>query len=258
MKGMVFDIQAYSLYDGPGIRTAVYLKGCPLRCWWCHNPESQRGEPEYMERAGKRERIGAEMTVDEVLAKVLADRAFFEHSGGGVTLSGGEPGYQPAFATALLRRLREEKIHTAMETCGLFSTEVLTEFLDLVDLFLFDIKHLDAEAHRQGTRGDNRQILKNFVAILEQAGPARVTARLPLIPGFNTDLHAVVATLRFLAEHGYEGDIHLMPHHGWARGKYEGLGRTGDYRDAGDVPANLLANIETLAADHGFKAVIYG
>lgn len=258
MKGTVFDIQAYSLYDGPGIRTAVYLKGCPLRCWWCHNPESQRGETEWMERAGKRERIGAEMSVDEVLTKVLADRAFFERSGGGVTLSGGEPGYQPTFAAAILRRLREEKIHTAMETCGLFSAEVLTEFLDLVDLFLFDLKHLDAAAHRQGTRGDNRQILKNFATIVEKAGPGRVTPRMPLIPGFNLSARSFQGVMQFLHGVGYQGDVHLMPHHGWARGKYEGLGRAADYRDAGEVSPDTLARIEELVAAHGYKAVIYG
>ena len=258
MNGFVFDIQPYAIYDGPGIRTAVYLKGCPLRCFWCHNPESQSFAPERIERNGRRETAGVEMSVEAVAARVLADRAFFERSGGGVTLTGGEPTAQPEFAVALLRRFRAERIHTAIETCGLFAAELLDELLPLVDLFLFDLKHVDSAVHQQGTRAGNGPILRNLTALLERAGPARVIPRLPLIPGFNLKAGDVGGALQFLATHGYHGDVHLMPHHGWARGKYEGLGRGHEFRDAGEVPIESLERISSLAGEYGCKAVIYG
>lgn len=255
---MIFDIQPYALYDGPGIRTAVYLKGCPLRCRWCHNPESQAAGPEWMERAGKPERVGTEMSVDDVAARVLADRPFFERSGGGVTLSGGEPTAQPAFLTAFLARMRAEGVHTALETCGLFGADLLDGLLAGVDLFLFDLKHMDAAAHAQGTRAGNEQILRNFAALVARAGAARVTPRIPLIPGFNVDGGNLAATLALLDAHGYAGEVHLMPHHGWARAKYAGLGRGHEFFDAGEVPAETLQSAAALVEQHGFKAVMYG
>jgi pyruvate formate lyase activating enzyme len=198
------------------------------------------------------------MDVAGVVARVLADRPFLERSGGGVTLTGGEPTAQPAFAIAILDELRQAGIHTAMETCGQFPAALVAELLPRVDLFLFDIKHLDPQAHRQGTGVDNRQILANFAAILAAAGPSRLIPRMPLIPGFNMATDNLQATFRFLADLGYAGEVHLMPHHGWAKAKYASLGREGDFQDAGEVSAETLAAITRLAESAGLQAVCYG
>jgi pyruvate formate lyase activating enzyme len=211
-----------------------------------------------MARAGKQERVGTEMSVDEVAARVLADRPFFERSGGGVTLTGGEPTAQPAFAAALLARLRAEGVHTAVETCGLFGADLLAGLLGSVDLFLFDLKHMDFAAHLEGTRADNRQILRNFAAIVGRAGAARITPRIPLIPGFNLAGGHLEATLDFLDAQAYTGEVHLMPHHGWARDKYAGLGRGHEYRDAGQVAPEHLNDLAARVAARGFTPVIYG
>ncbi|HBA88009.1 MAG TPA: hypothetical protein DCZ75_08440, partial [Geobacter sp.] len=186
VTGTVFNLQRYSLHDGPGIRTTVFLKGCPARCWWCHNPESQSPVPEIacsQNRCiacdacllachdslkprescllcgsctdacptGAREMVGRVMPAGEVLEKILRDRFFFEESCGGVTFSGGEPLCQPRFLTELLTACRARDIHTALDTAGLCTPETLLAVAPLVDLFLYDLKCADNERHLQGT-----------------------------------------------------------------------------------------------------------
>ncbi len=300
--GVVFDVQPYALYDGPGIRTTVFLKGCPLRCFWCHNPESWQAPPQMGWTAARcrgdgacvracpngalawrdgrmtrepaacltcascvaacpnfaHERLGRRMTATDVAAEALADRAFFERSGGGVTVTGGEPTRQPRFLLALLARLRAQGCHTALESCGHFPTTLVEPLAALVDLFLFDLKHIDPDAHRAATGVDNRLILNNFSAILARAGAQRVVPRIPLVPGFNTDDDTVLGLLALLADRGYRGEVHLMPHHGLARGKYERIGRGADFRAVPALSAAALARICDLVDDRGFVAVPHG
>ena len=199
-KGIIFKIQKYSIHDGPGIRTAVFLKGCPLDCWWCHNPEGKKLMPEpiyHKEKCikcgrcddicptGARETIGREMTVGQVIKEVEKDFAFYEQSGGGVTFTGGEPFIQFDFLYALISECREKGIHTAIETCGHTSWENLREASKYTDLFLYDLKLIDGEKHRRYTGVSNKLILENLREIA--AIHSNICVRIPLIPGINDD-----------------------------------------------------------------------
>lgn len=300
--GVVFDVQPYCVYDGPGIRTGLFLKGCPLRCAWCHNPESQQPGAQVRFVASRCDgcglcvdrcapgalrlrrgalkwdagrcthcgacadacaprafvRVGEALTVDALVERATADRAFFAGSGGGVTVSGGEPTLQPEYLLALLGTLQRSGLHTAIETCGHFPEKLLGPLLEVVDLFLFDLKHVDEQKHRAGTRCGNALLLANFHALLARAGVERVTARIPLVPGFNTSREDVAAFAGFLADAGYGGEVHLMPHHGWAKSKYESLGRAADYCDLSAHAPPDLERITGQFAARGLQTRVHG
>ena len=184
-RGLVRDVEHSATKDGPGIRTDVFLKGCPLRCIWCHNPESWSFRSETVDdpvRGGKLT-YGKERTVADVLEEVLRDKPFYDASGGGLTLSGGEPLAQAKFAAALLRAAKESGVRTAVETCGHLPRTVLEEVRPHLDLWLYDIKGMDGELHRRHTGVDNALILENL-RWLDEAG-AQIVLRCPMIPGLN-------------------------------------------------------------------------
>ncbi len=217
-EGILFNIQRFSLHDGPGIRTVVFLKGCPLRCRWCANPESQSAVPEtaedgtvYGERAGD----------EAVWAKAERDIPFYEESGGGLTLSGGEPLMQAAFSEALLKRAKAASIHTAVETSGAVPWANLERLMPLVDLWLFDVKHHDAEIHRQGTGEENGRILTNLASLVRSG--AEVVARIPMIPGYNDSWEDAEAFSVLLAHLGIRR-ADLLPFHQLGEKKYHSLG----------------------------------
>jgi pyruvate formate lyase activating enzyme len=266
-SGIVFDIRKFSIHDGPGIRTTVFLKGCPLQCAWCHNPESQSAGPELIMHpnrclrcgacveacpedairleangpvtdlarcevcglctdacfSGARELAGREMTAAQVMGAVERDRPFYDESGGGVTFSGGEPLLQPEFLSELLRACRSLEIHTALDTCGYAPWGVLDRIRRDVDLFLYDVKAIDDDQHRQLTGVSNRVILENLRA-LSGHGHA-IILRVPLIPGINDDDNNIRRTGALACSLPVPVALELLPYHRIGVEKYGRIAR---------------------------------
>ena len=243
MPGQLFDVQTYAIHDGPGIRTTVFLQGCPLRCDWCHNPESWEVPATP----------GPEIAARELVDRLLLDRAFFENSGGGVTFSGGEPTRQSEFLLEALALLKEHGVHTAIETCGHFRSSLCEPLADRVDLFLFDLKHADPDRHKEGTGVGNALIFKNLERLVSLVGTERIVPRLPLVPGFNESPDAVRSLLDLLEELGFRGEVHLMPHHDWASFKHEQLGL--EFRDRGKLDPSVRDRTLALFEGRELQAV---
>ena len=221
MKGVVFDIKRGGVKDGPGIRTSVFLKGCPLRCVWCHNPESQLPQPET---AADGTTCGRAMSVDDVMAEVLPDIPFYASSGGGVTLTGGEPLAQPDFALALAQAAKAAGIHVAFDTCGHAPWETLARFLPAVDLFLYDFKVADPVRHKELTGVDNAPILANLEKLA--AAGARIFLRCPLVPGVNDDATHLAAIGDWAERLSAIDEVTLEPYHPIGLEKYRKFGKT--------------------------------
>lgn len=275
VTGRIFNVQHFCVDDGEGIRTTVFLKGCPLRCEWCHNPESYKSEREIMLRDERcrlcagcasvcahgahtflpdnkhvydREKctvcgdcinvcrfeaiesVGKSATVDEILAEVLADRVFYEKSGGGVTVSGGEPTAQPKFTEALLSACKREGIGTCIETSGWCKSEIITNLIPSVDLFLFDWKITDDDLHQKYTGVSNKPIVENL-AILNDAG-ARVILRCPLIPDVNLTEHHFDGIASLANRFDCIESIELEPYHPLGISKSRALGRESAYANS--------------------------
>lgn len=256
-KAVVFDIQRYSVHDGPGIRTVVFFKGCPLRCRWCQNPEALQRSPELgflLERcigcgnceecccegailSGPRridrarctvcgecvetcygealKLLGEELGVDELLGEVLRDRPFYEDSGGGVTLSGGEPLLQIDFLEGFCSRCRKEGLSVVVETCGAVPFASFSRVLPHIDLFLYDVKFIDPFLHRRWTGADNHRILSNLVELAQSGVP--VVPRVPLVPShtmLRENLEQIATRLA-----GSFPEVHLLPYHRWGESK---------------------------------------
>lgn len=222
VSGRIFDIQKYSIHDGPGIRTIVFLKGCAFRCRWCCNPESQEFGIEKMNFGGKEKIIGRDVTVGEVMDEVLKDIAYYKRSGGGLTLSGGESLLQPEFAISLLRAAHDNGINTAIETTGFTKFEIIEEFLKHLDYVLMDIKHIDDEKHKKFCGQSNKLVLENARKIKESG--ANLTIRVPVIPTFNNTKEEIRQIAEFAKSLGVS-HLHLLPYHRMGEDKYEGLGR---------------------------------
>jgi len=292
--GIVFDIQRFSIHDGPGIRTTVFLKGCPLRCQWCHNPESLAPKPELsfvpalcigcgycvqhcpngahvlvdgthrLRRelcrgclqcivgcySGALEAVGREMTAEDVIAEVVRDRPFYEESGGGMTLSGGEPMLQFEFSRAVLAAARAKALHTCIETGGFAPEEQYRSILPFVDLFLYDFKESDPARHLAFTGQPNELILRNL-RLLDAAG-ARIILRCPLIPGCNLRDDHLAAVARMSQELAHCEAVHVMGYHRLGQSKRARLGLAAgtapETEGLGLPEQELVAAIEKLRA----------
>lgn len=207
--GFVSRIQDYSVNDGEGLRTMVFLAGCPLRCHWCANPEMWT-------------RTGREMTVAAVVAKVMRGAPFFRASGGGVTFSGGEACSQPEFLASLIEAFDELTIDMALETCGSFAWEPLAPYLGKLSLIFIDIKHMDDQVHHRLTGRGNAEILANIKQIGELG--LRIIIRIPLVPGANDDHHNLERTAAFVRVAVPGGCIEILPYHNYGDHKYRDLG----------------------------------
>lgn len=297
LRGLVFNIQRYSVHDGPGIRTTVFMKGCPLRCHWCSNPESQDGTPQLMTRdikcvgcgacaarcprqairmnaAGGREldwhrcdqclacvdaclygalaRSGEWMTLETVFREVMRDRLFYKNSGGGITVSGGEPLLQSRFVAALLRRCREEGIHTAVDTTGHVGWTGIEEVLPWTALMLWDIKHPDARTHQRSTGVAPRLILENLARASQQT---TIWLRIPLIQGYNDSVEQMDRVIALAREIGAE-KISLLPYHEGGRAKCEQIGHAYACRDARAPAEEHIDQLKAMIVAAGIAAGI--
>lgn len=222
--GRVFNIQKFSIHDGPGIRTVVFLKGCPLGCQWCSNPNSRKLAPVMMADPNDPAVFAEdsrEYRLEEVVRICLQDRPFYEESGGGVTLSGGEALVQHDFATRLLRTLRSEGIHTAIETTGYVAPQIFRKAIAACDLVIIDVKHHDKAQHKKWTNRGNDLPLANLECALDAR--REVWVRIPVIPGVNDSLADARAFAALLLARGV-GQVQLLPFHQYGERKYELLG----------------------------------
>lgn len=220
--GRIFDIQKYSIHDGPGIRTIVFLKGCAFRCRWCCNPESQEFKIQPMTFGGKEKIIGMDVTVREVMQEVIKDTPYYKRSGGGLTLSGGESLLQPDFGVALLRAAKDMGLTTAIETTGFAGFDVIERFLKYLDYVLMDIKHMNPQKHKKFIGHTNELVLENAKRIKDSG--ANLTIRVPVIPTFNNTVEEISEIAKFAKSLGVE-KLHLLPYHRMGEDKYAGLGR---------------------------------
>jgi pyruvate formate lyase activating enzyme len=300
--GTLFNIQGYCIHDGPGIRTSVFLKGCPLRCLWCQNPESHSFYPERLfaeekcsgcgkcvqvcpekairmhGRASQTDRrlcksaglcvdacpnearavIGRRPTANEVFKEIAADSLFYQESGGGVTLSGGEPLAQPEFAASILKKCRDAGFHTALDTCGYASWTTAKEVLRGVNLVLFDFKHMNPEMHKKYTGVSNELILQNAEKIHHEMS-IPMWARVTLIPGFNDSVENIEATARFIANRLSNAiPVHLLPYNRLGEAKWERLDRK-DETAAIEIPGERqLVKCRRIFESFGLTAIMGG
>jgi len=247
-KGRLFNIQKFSINDGPGIRTTVFFKGCPLHCRWCSNPESQNRYASIADAMEDETYCGRDYTVAEVMAEVVKDKPFYDQSGGGMTMSGGEVLQQAEFAADLADAAHAAGIHVAVETTGYAAHERFCDFLPHVDLLLYDFKHIDRDIHFANTGVYNDVILENLRTAV--ASGKQVIARIPVIPKFNSNLGAAAAMADFLAETGIH-EVHLLPFHQFGEKKYQQLGVEYDMAGAKQLHPEVLGNYQKVYLDRG-------
>lgn len=256
-KGLIFNIQKFSLNDGPGIRTVVFFKGCPLRCAWCANPESQQKKPEMMydERLKKEVTVGKYMTVDEIMRVILQDKDFYEESGGGVTFSGGEVLFQADFAIELAKRIKAEHINLACETTGYAKPEVFEEFMSYIDFMYYDCKQWDRLRHQKGTGVGNELILKNLALALKKQD--QLCIRIPVIPGFNYTEDDAKHFGELFKQLGVT-EVELLPFHQFGLKKYADLNRTYQLKDVKQLQKDDLLSFQKILKDYHVTAKING
>ena len=302
-KGIVFNIQHYSIHDGPGIRTTVFINGCPLRCVWCQNPESLSMIPsiffasEKCTGCGKcvetcpqkaitvvngksstnralckgcgkcaevcpneaRDLIGKEMTAGEVFKDVNSDAIFYQRSGGGVTVSGGDPVAQPEFVIAILKMCKDAGLHTALETSGVAEWHAFKKILAYTDMVLYDFKHMNGEEHKKFTGKSNKLVLENAKKIIVEFPQIAFVARVPVIPGYNDSEENIVMIARFIAEElGDSIKVHLLPYHKLGTTKYERLEDTGKIIHVEPPNDEHMEELRKLVESFGLAAAVGG
>jgi pyruvate formate lyase activating enzyme len=303
--GFVFNIQRFSIHDGPGIRTAVFLKGCPLHCYWCHNPEGIKPKQEIqffpsrcilcgecvlaceqgahalidgihrydrtlciqsgrcVEKcvAGALEMTGRQLTVDQVISEIIPDIPFYEESGGGVTISGGEPLLQFDFTYAIMEKCKEKKIHTAIETSAFSSWDKLARLLAVTDLVIMDIKHMNPEKHREATGVSNHRILENARLLAQTDKP--IIFHTPIVPDFNDTPQEIAEIAKFIHElvvlrssekkDPLSISLVLLPFHRLASDKYESLGLSNLASELVAPSLEKMSHLVNVAREFGIE-----
>jgi len=266
MTGTIFSVKRYAIHDGPGIRVVFFMKGCPLSCWWCHNPEGISMQPEEVtqtDRVGERdfrrqEKVGKSYEIKDVIAILERERVFMENSGGGVTFSGGEPLMQPLFLKEALSACSSSGFHTAVDTAGFYPTEVLAEILPFTDLFLFDLKHPDPLKHIEFTGVSNDLIHRNLQYLADNK--KKVMIRIPVIPGINDSdesLHGFMDIIRQAGEEAVSG-INLLPYHTTGSAKYKKFGRPFRMKGFKQPDDERMKSISDFFRSEGYKVKIGG
>ncbi len=260
ITGTIFKIKKYALHDGPGIRTTVFFKGCPLRCAWCHNPEGIDPRPQAMSRrssAGESQTtMGRVIGVDEMVREIEKDQLFYDESGGGATFSGGEPLAQPDFLETLLAACNEREIRTALDTSGYAPEAVVDRLLPRIDLVLFDLKQVDDAAHRRWTGVSNRIILDNFRRVAQSTTPMRI--RLPLVADVNDGETHIDGVARLADTVSRLDGIDLLPFHAIGAEKYRRLGLASQMQSLAAPTEERLAEIQTRLQSIGCPVTIGG
>jgi pyruvate formate lyase activating enzyme len=300
----VTNVQRFSINDGPGIRTTIFLKGCPLKCIWCHNPEcinsyeefyyiekkctrcglcaitcpenaitppGPNGEPPVRDRekcnrcmkcvdACPNEalvRVGNFSTIDEIMREVRSDEVFYKHSGGGMTVSGGEPTFHPEFTLELLKEAKKSRIHTVLDTCGYAKWEIYEKLLDYVDLVLVDIKCMDSKKHQEVTGVPNELILSNIKRMAERGTKMRI--RLPIIPDVSDSEEHIERVAEFVKELGESVvGVDLLPFHNWAETKYDQLDRSYAFKGLESMVADDVEDFKQMLESYGFAVTVGG
>jgi len=302
LKGLIFDIQGFAVHDGPGCRTMIFMKGGPLKCEWCSNPEGQRPTPEimYSRRSCRRETytcveacpfraisiskpgdyitidrskcadcasldcasacynnalrvVGKYVTVEDLMRIIKRDRAYWG-DGGGVTITGGEPLYQPEFVIEVLKECYESYIHTTLETCAHVPWKYLEEAVKYLDWLFVDLKHMDPVKHLEGTGATNELILENIRRLAKIRGP-RLIIRIPVVPGYNDSLENMEASARFLSDIKVE-EVNLLPFHRLGASKYEQLDREYAYKETKPPSREKLEEICMVFKRRGLKCYV--
>jgi pyruvate formate lyase activating enzyme len=266
MEGLIFNVKRYSIHDGPGIRVTFFMKGCPLSCWWCHNPEGISGDIKSIiqtERVGDREfsrieEAGKYYSVDDIIDILERESIFLNVSGGGVTFSGGEPMMQTEFLVKTLKACRENGYHTAIDTSGYAPSENFRRVMPFTDLFLFDIKHLDDSKHIEYTGVSNELIINNMKLLLESGKDLFV--RIPVIPGLNDDNKNLSALNRILKESKCKNlkKISLLPYHRIGKAKYDRFGIPYHMNDVEQPSHERMLEIKEYFSDLDIKVQIGG
>lgn len=293
-EGIIFNIQRYSIHDGPGIRTTIFLKGCPLRCKWCSNPESINPIPEIFlrdercDQCGKCLEVcipqaislgensieidrtkcdlclkceeicptrvinctGKKVSVNEVVLEAMQDEIFYNNSGGGITISGGEPLFQPKFTLKLLKQFKERAIHTTIDTTGFASWEDFNQVLNYTDLVLFDIKHLNSQIHLKFTGVKNELILRNLENVLKKN--VKIWIRVPVIPDFNDSSEYMEELAMFLKDKSVD-KVSLLPYHEWGKHKYKFLGRVYPMQNVQFIDEKLIQDFKQTIESYDLK-----
>jgi pyruvate formate lyase activating enzyme len=303
VQGTILNIERFAIHDGPGIRTVVFLKGCPLKCLWCSTVNGQLMSPEmeyYVEKcvgckrcvevcpvhaisvastdeiltdrrlcdncgkcvevcpSGARVMAGEVVTVDEVIGKIERDTLFYSNSGGGVTLSGGEPTMQPEFSLKILKECKALGIHTAMETCGYTQWDILESLLKYLDLIYMDIKHISTEEHKRLTTKGNELILENARRIAGDYPDLPFIIRLPLIPGYNDSDENIASTAQFISQLNGKHKLELLPYHRLGIPKYQALSREYPLPEVSPPSDDHMHRLEEMVNSYGVEVQIGG